>query len=324
MADEASPSTVRNRSLMRMPVILRFLVIAAIMVGPLSAASWTGAAQSDRWSDAGNWAEGAAPGPDDEAVFLAAMTRPAVNDLARVRAVVVGARDVVLVGGALVAQRIEVRGGNARIELPLVIAEVQVAASTRLELRGPVTIAGDRLRVLVEGDLRMSGAVGGTGLVDVTGRGELTLANISTWRGGMHVRHATLRLARDAPASGPGALGDGDEPLRLAEATLVLASAVLARPLTIATGGATLRAEGGARTLNSPVSLAAAEGAMGVGALVGTYLSGSRRELVADDWRTPDMTAEMRRDDAAIAFLSTAFGTGDERRRFKVLSLIHI
>ena len=295
---------------------LRLLITLIAVGAPLTAATWIGTGVSDTWSDPGNWAEGVPPGADDEAVFAAATSRPAVNDLPAVRAVVVSAGNVHLVGAELTAQTIDVRAGVATLALPLRVAALRVAANARLDLQGPLTIAGDRLQVLVEGELQSTGSIAGNGTVEVAGRGVMTLAGRSTWHGGLQLRQATLRLAAEVPASGPGALGEGDAPLGISEATLVLASAAMARPIAILSGRATLRAEGTARTLAAPIRMLGGETAKG--SLVGTYLRGSRRNVVADDWRTAGPTPDRQRGDANIAFGSSAFGTAAERRQWRI------
>ena len=291
------------------------LLILVATGAPLAAATWTGAALSDRWSDAGNWAEGSVPGAADEVVFAVATHRPSIADVPAVRSVVISARGVHLGGGAVTVERIDVRGGSATVDLPLRVAALRVAAEAQLEIRGPLTIAGDRLVLEVAGELRLNAAVDGDGAVEVSGQGQVTLSGRSTWRGGLRVRQATLRLAANAPADGAGALGRGE--VRLSEATLVLASDLVARPITIGLGGVTVRADGRARTLSAPLAFAAGEAAGG-GSLVGTYLSGSRRALLADDWRSAATMPGVQRNDSTIFFPNSAFGTQAERQRWHI------
>jgi hypothetical protein len=282
----------------------RLLALVLGLGTPLVGATWTGAAATDRWSEPANWDGGQPPGPGDEAIFVAPTLRPARNDLATIRRLVIAAPGVRLAGGPLVVtEEVQALAGDAELDLPLTLAA--------LLARGGWSIAGERLAVVLDGALRLEGGLSGAGGLVARGRGEATFAAASTYRGGTRLAGVTARLAGDVPAIGAGALGDGGE-IHLDGATLVQATAVVARGLTVGGGGARLRAEGGARELQAPIEPSPGLG----GTLVGTYFPGSRRGQRIDDWRAPGVGAV--RADARIAFPGASFGGGEDRRRMGI------
>jgi autotransporter-associated beta strand protein len=205
--------------------------------------TWSGASGTG-WNTPGNWIEGIVPADGDDLVFPDSPTnRDSNNDIAGLDIASVSVTTAntgadynftgngITLGGPITFANPGAGSNNPHWQIPLTLsASVTLTSSGRLTfVEGAIALGANTLTAQATNDLRISGAISGTGGVTKTGGSPLTLAGASTYGGPTQVNGGML------VAGSPGALGGNATGTTFANGTTLRLSFgpyTLAEPLT--------------------------------------------------------------------------------------------
>ena len=204
------------------------VVAVAVLLAWLGAAwhadaatrTWSGAVGTG-WNTAGNWLEGFVPVNGDDLVFPDnPVSRDSNNDIAGLSIASVsvtttntGANynysgNAITLNGPITFANPGSGSNNPHWAIPLTLgASITLTSSGRLTfVEGAIALGANGLSLQADGDLRVSGAIAGTGALTKNGGSPLTLAGASTYSGATQVNSGML-VAGSAGALGSSATG---------------------------------------------------------------------------------------------------------------------
>lgn len=191
------------------------LLLAVAIDGNAATRTWSGASGTG-WNTASNWVEGIVPADGDDLVFPDnPVSRDSNNDIAGLSITSVSVTttntgadynftgNAITLNGPITFANPGSGSNHPHWAIPLTLgASITLTSSGRLTfVEGAIALGANTLTAQANGDLRISGAISGTGGVTKTGGSPLTLAGASNYGGATQVSSGML------VAGSAGALG---------------------------------------------------------------------------------------------------------------------